>query len=1843
MARTVRCASALLLVCLIVVPAVRGQTYTWTGAAVPPANTEWNVAGNWNPSGPPNGTFAQAVFSGAGLGAVNINSSSGGNVTLASLTFSNPTGGYTIGSNASQTLSSANGGVLSMTTGVSGTDTIDLPALTAGSLLNWKCIYNNSTAGGSLVIGPNTCIGGTGNFGVLFQGPGNTSVIGFFATGATQVTAGLTANGPGTLTLGGIGTNLAGGLFLNGGGLTFDYTNSTFTKLGSGALNLGGGVLTLKANVNPVTQTIPGGTVVSFGQTDIGGTSNNTTLAAGAISRSAGGTANIDITHLNITTTTGNTNGLLGAGPAFATANGDWATVSGGSIVPYSGYVNDTYTPNTNVNVTVSASQSNVTVNSLKINSTFQNPLTLTLSGTNTLQSGGVLFAGAGLSLITGGTLTAPGGGELFVHEYDTLTGASTINSALVSSVGLTKAGPGTLLLGGNNTGLTGSINVNRGGLKVTNLAAFSSASAINFNDTRLGSLQSFIVDLGDFSNATLAPPITVSATNAGTTSGGTTISTGASLNSRITLSPITDHGYAVNGVSIQFTGDTSNTSGFNLTGGNTFANAVLLSHGFLGITSDSELGAPAGVFLGVGSATGGGLECMSSLTLNHQITINSTSRLVIDNGSVVTLPVTVNSAGSGSGFQFVKAGSGILDFTGTGTGIQGGLTLSGGTLNLDYASNIVSKLGGGALTLNGGTLILTANSGTPVSQTMPAGTVVNSGHTDIKAAGTGTIAMSAQAITHNVGGTVDFMLTGTPTFTVNTTTSATNGLLGAGPAFATANGGSTWATSAGSAVVGLSAGSYSPNQYGAGFNTDVTTSGSGNGLTTNSLRFNTGSQTLTLSGTNTLTSGGVLVTFGHAGTITGGTLTAPSGGELLFHTYGSLTVGSSLVSTAGLTKTGGSTLFLSGTNTGLTGPININRGHLEVDNTLAAINSASQISFNDTNNFQQLTLYGLSGPGTVSPPIRMAASPATGVGTRFINAAASGSVFTLGGGLNTAPGAMTTPVEFTTNGNIGNGFNLTTANSFTGTVTLTQGSLGITSDASLGNPGNTLILAATPSSGSLMFLNGGVTVARPVVSSVTNSFTPVVCNGTDSNTISGVISGPGGFYKSGTGTLTLTNPNNTVGLEAYVSQGTLSLGTNGAVAAGTDVFVASSSAVFMPPTAANATFGMLTLSGGSFRVPAGTGQAYTVNGITTLAVGGVVDFTGAGADQLLLTGTAGINVAPPTPNANLTWLSPANGTTIVNTTAADLPIAIPAGVTLTNGIALAGSAGFGFRITGGGTLFQNSDLTNVLGMTAPITVTAGSTFRATVASSNGVVGNLGTGTFTLDGGAFSYGGSTATTTKPIVLNANGGIIQVESAAAVLTENGAVTGPGTLTKIGPGTLVLGSGGNSFTSLIVNGGTIQAANDNAFGPGPINVGPFGTVAFSGTTSTARTITNGGTLSVAANQTLTLNGASIGGGFLRGPGTFALAGGTVLSGVTIQSSAVLNQTGPATFVNVSEGGPLTIAAGLTSTMTGVTIQGGGSVTIGLGGQVNASDFQTYGTLTVAPGTGASPTQLGNTGSSPLFFNGGSRTFLSIASHAGQFDAGIDLAGQSAVVAGGLFVNNGYVVDSVGAGTRTIVADFGSLVKGAGFFQNSVQTVNGGKFQSGNSPGMASFGSFIFGPGGVSNYVFSIDDATGAAGPSPDADGHVSGWGLVSAVRRPIGSMTTPGDFAFAADPAHTLTVALQTLVNPTTVGTDIAGPMADFDPSKPYVWPAVQWAGSYAGPADPAALNAATVFDTSGFANPFAGTFGWSLDSPARSLSLTYTPGVVPEPGTFALTLLAALGLFAHRRRRSPPVD
>src|SRR2546430_16533149 len=111
-----------------------------------------------------------------------------------------------------------------------------------------------------------------------------------------------------------------------------------------------------------------------------------------------------------------------------------------------------------------------------------------------------------------------------------------------------------------------------------------------------------------------------------------------------------------------------------------------------------------------------------------------------------------------------------------------------------------------------------------------------------------------------------------------------------------------------------------------------------------------------------------------------------------------------------------------------------------------------------------------------------------------------------------------------------------------------------------------------------------------------------------------------------------------------------------------------------------------------------------------------------------------------------------------------------------------------------------------------------------------------------------------------------------------------------------------------------------------------------------------------------------------------------------------------------------------------------------------------------------------------------------------------AAVDLKGRNAIGAGGLFVNNGIILDnSTGdfLGPARLVADYGALIKGAGSFINTPITQNGGRFQAGNSPGKAAPGAPAPGPGGVTNATSPVTNAPRTAGPGPRAGHTRGGW--------------------------------------------------------------------------------------------------------------------------------------------------
>ncbi|HEX8913798.1 MAG TPA: autotransporter-associated beta strand repeat-containing protein [Humisphaera sp.] len=751
------------------------------------------------------------------------------------------------------------------------------------------------------------------------------------------------------------------------------------------------------------------------------------------------------------------------------------------------------------------------------------------------------------------------------------------------------------------------------------------------------------------------------------------------------------------------------------------------------------------------------------------------------------------------------------------------------------------------------------------------------------------------------------------------------------------------------------------------------------------------------------------------------------------------------------------------------------------------------------------------------------------------------------------------------------------------------------------------------------------------------------------------------GLVKSGAGTLVANGGNAYTGATT-VAGGTLATDTFGlgGVASG----VGSSNSA-----AANLVFsngGLLQYTGGTTT----SDRSFTLNVGTAATTGGGFDVASAGTTLTLSgagTGTGGF-IKSGAGTVVLTGANAYTGGTTVNAGTLQVGAGGTAGALGTGAVTNNGTLAFSrsdavtvsqaIGGTGGLTKLSSNNLTlsGANTYTGPTSVTAGTLTvgNASALGANSAVTVAAGATLAVNGNSPSVGSlagaGTLTNGSTTASTLTAGADNTSTTFSGVVQNGS-TGALALVKTGTGTLTL-TGTNTYTGgTTVADGTLGVASDAALGTGAITVSAFGTLSYSATTSTNKSFTlGGGTLAAASAATVTINGGQVASGFLGGAGTFATnatTGARFANTTSLPSVTIAANSGADRFVNFTNGGTLNGAGGLAApvTMSGFTTQGSGSVTVGAGTTVNASNFQTSGTMNIVPAT-TGFTQVVNTGTAPLAFNGGSRTTIGTPATAAAPAAGINLTGRNAVVAGGLFTNNGAVFDGTG-GSATVVADYGSLVKGAGFYGNPVLTVNGGRFQAGNSPGSASFGSYVFGGTGVgvTNYVFQMNNATGTAGPTPNASNQVSGWSLIKSVQQPVfpGSLTnTSGNLTWGATPTDKLTISVQTLVNPTTVGNDVAGAMANFNAAQNYTWPVVTYTGSYVGPTDAATLNASTVFDLTGFVNSYNGTFGWRMDTTGKSLNLTYT-SAVPEPASAGVLLGAAgLGLLARRRRRGSAV-
>jgi len=670
--------------------------------------------------------------SGSGGGAVNINGNIGTGVT-----------GVTQNS-ASSPL------ILSGSNSYTGPTTINVGTLWLGANYNTGSlspssaitVNSNGTLGFNRIDTPTqgidfaNVISGSG--GVTQAGSGSTLVLNGanIYTGATTVNAGTLQVGDGTS--GSLSSSSA--LVLGGG---------TFTLLGmtSGATSQTVNGLTLNAGASAVTVNANGG--------------SGTVLNLGAITRAAGG-GSADFTlptgtqsaANGITTSTANTNGIIGTGWATV-GGGDFATNSGGNLIAYTGYtaINATGStiangPATNVKMTAAGGGGNVTLgaSTTAINTLLQGYTTASTLATagKTLQTNGIAIGLGNADLTLGatpndGTLqTATAGGELVLNNLS--ASALTVNAIIAnntSASSLTKLGSGSLTLGGANT-YTGATSITAGILNYQNATAFGANSAITVSNGATAQLQGGFASGGTKTltisgagpsgasgalenvsgiNSAAVPVVLASdstiASDAGalTLSGGVTgahnLTLASQISGAITLSGAVNNGgtisnYGAGGGTVTLSGgigsnvtsvlQNSATSQLTLSGTNTYTGPTTVGVGSLSIARQSSL---------YNSAQTSWIPANISVFPGATLALGvGNSPTYFDSTAVTTFLNSTHMGASTPTLGFQSGASLGFDTT---NATAGTFTYSSAIINIGTSNNNgLTKLGTGALVLSG-------------------------------------------------------------------------------------------------------------------------------------------------------------------------------------------------------------------------------------------------------------------------------------------------------------------------------------------------------------------------------------------------------------------------------------------------------------------------------------------------------------------------------------------------------------------------------------------------------------------------------------------------------------------------------------------------------------------------------------------------------------------------------------------------------------------------------------------------------------------------------------------------------------------------------------------------------------------------------------------------------------------------------------------------------------------------------------------------------------------------------------------------------------------------------------
>jgi autotransporter-associated beta strand protein len=426
-------------------------------------------------------------------------------------------------------------------------------------------------------------------------------------------------------------------------------------------------------------------------------------------------------------------------------------------------------------------------------------------------------------------------------------------------------------------------------------------------------------------------------------------------------------------------------------------------------------------------------------------------------------------------------------------------------------------------------------------------------------------------------------------------------------------------------------------------------------------------------------------------------------------------------------------------------------------------------------------------------------------------------------------------------------------------TVTVSQGVLSIAGDAVLGDAANSVTL-----NGGTLQATASFTTARTLV--VGSSGGTVDATSGSTLTESGRLTGAGRLTKTDTGTLVLTSTVSDFTGKMVVSGGTLSVSSDANLGTAPATFVADA----------------ITLAGGTLQTTA----SFTLNSNRGLTLG-----TGGGT---LSVATGTLSYAGTLSGGTGLAKSGSGDLLLQNDTVANTPGTLTVGqgrllFTSQNALGVGAvqvSNGATLEYLGGAALTLANTVTfasgaNVATLAGQLTLPASTVFPTT-----------GTVQFNNDPqptAAIVVSGNLSTT-GTLTLQVGGG----NPSVGPVTLSGVLSGPGGLTKSGPGTLILSNGNTYLGPTGINAGTLLLTGSLAGGMVTVAAGATltGTGTVGGAVSVAGTVAPGvsgpgilntGSVAFTGGSTfdVDLDGADVGTGFdqLNVTGTVDLTGATL----------------------------------------------------------------------------------------------------------------------------------------------------------------------------------------------------------------------------------------------------------------------------------------------------------------------------------------------------------------------------